>query len=500
MNSNTYLPALYRFCAIWGAHEGSVLLWIFVLSLWSMGVALFSGVLPRELSTRVLGVLGWISVGFLLFLLLTSDPFTRLVPAAIQGRDLNPILQDIGLAMHPPILYFGYVGFSVVFAFAIATLLQGELKREWVPWVRIWTQAAWCFLTLGIVLGSWWSYRELGWGGWWFWDPVENASFLPWLAGTALLHVLPITEKRGLFKGWFLLLAITAFSLSLLGTFIVRSGVLISVHAFAVDPKRGLFLLGFLTAVIAASLALYAWKGRKFHSHGRIVFWSRETMLLINSMFLFVAMLTVLLGTLYPLIVSALGLGVISVGAPYFNTVFSVIMLPAILLMICVSLFLSLQFSVKQLGMFVAHLGVVVTVIGIVFSTTFTQQRKLSVHLGDDIQLGAYHFVFKNITGIKGPNYIGARADMIVRKDHNRIAVLHPQLREYPIQHMAVAKPAINVSIFRDLYVALDAPLRNDAWAFSIADKPFVRWIWAGGLLIFIGGLLGLWNRRRVKS
>jgi len=332
-NSNSQLPLQYRIAATWGSHEGSLLLWVLMLAVWTVAVSVFSRHLPDEMVARVLGVMGLVSVGFLLFLLLTSNPFERLFPAAADGRDLNPLLQDPGMVIHPPMLYMGYVGFSVAFAFAIAALLSGRLDATWARWSRPWTTAAWCFLTCGIALGSWWAYYELGWGGWWFWDPVENASFMPWLVGTALIHSLAVTEKRGGFKSWTVLLAILAFSLSLLGTFLVRSGVLTSVHAFATDPKRGVFILGFLAFVIGGSLALFAWRAPRVGLGGSFEPVSRESMLLTNNVLLVVAAGTVLLGTLYPLFLDALGLGKISVGPPYFESVFVPLMAPAVFLM-----------------------------------------------------------------------------------------------------------------------------------------------------------------------
>ena len=332
-NSNSALPLQYRIAGIWGGHEGSLLLWLLMLNLWTMAVATFSAHLPQPVISRILAVMGLVSVGFLLFMLITSNPFERLLPAAPDGRDLNPLLQDPGMVIHPPMLYMGYVGFSVAFAFAIAALIGGNLDTQWARWTRPWTTAAWCFLTLGIALGSGWAYYELGWGGWWFWDPVENASFMPWLVGTALIHSLAVTEKRGAFKSWTVLLAIMAFSLSLLGTFLVRSGVLSSVHAFATDPRRGIFILALLVVAIGGSLALYAWRAPKVGLGSRFELVSRESMLLGNNVMLVVAMGTVLLGTLYPLLLDALGLGKISVGPPYFETVFVPLMTPVVFLM-----------------------------------------------------------------------------------------------------------------------------------------------------------------------
>ncbi len=332
-NSNSTLPLQYRVAAAWGGHEGSLLLWVLILAAWTAAVAGFSRQLPQETVARVLGVMGLISVGFVCFLLFASNPFERQLPAALDGRDLNPLLQDLGMIVHPPLLYLGYVGFSVAFAFAIAALLAGQLDAAWARWSRPWTLAAWMFLTLGIFLGSFWAYYELGWGGWWFWDAVENASFMPWLVGTALIHSLAVTEKRGSFKNWTVLLAILAFSLSLLGTFLVRSGVLTSVHAFATDPRRGLFILIFLAVVIGGSLLLYAWRAPKVGLGGSFALFSRESALLLNNVLLVVAAGTILLGTLYPLLLDALGLGKISVGPPYFESVFVPLMVPLLLLL-----------------------------------------------------------------------------------------------------------------------------------------------------------------------
>ncbi len=328
IHSNSQLPMLFKVSGVWGSHEGSLLLWAFLLALWTLAVALFSNSMPKQIQAQVLAVMGMISIGFLLFMLLTSNPFDRLYPTPLEGRDLNPLLQDFGLAIHPPMLYMGYVGFSVAFSFAIAAMIGGRLDSSWARWSRPWTNVAWLFLTVGISLGSWWAYYELGWGGWWFWDPVENASFMPWLVGTALMHSLAATEKRGVFKAWTVLLAVFAFSLSLLGTFLVRSGVLTSVHSFASDPGRGLFILIFLVIVIGGSLALYAWRAPQIRSHVRFEIISRETGLLLNNILLVVAACSVLLGTLYPLILDALGLGKISVGPPYFDNVFVPLTIP----------------------------------------------------------------------------------------------------------------------------------------------------------------------------
>ena len=554
-NSNTHLPWVYRFCAVWGAHEGSLLLWVFILTLWMSAVSIFSRQLPLDMLARVLAVLAIIAAGFYLFLLTTSDPFVRLLPNfPVDGRDLNPILQDPGLVIHPPMLYMGYVGFSVAFAFAIAALLRGKFDAAWARWTRPWTMVAWCFLTFGIVLGSWWAYRELGWGGFWFWDPVENASLLPWLVGTALIHVLVVAEKRDVFKAWTILLAVCAFSLSLLGTFLVRSGVLISVHAFAVDPKRGLFLLEFLMIVVGASLALYAWRSNKIVNTGQFNFWSRETLLLSNNLILFIAMVTVLLGTLYPLIIGVLHLGKLSVGAPYFNAVFVPLMIPMLLLMgiaprlqwhrssvairpfvylfavvllvsilipiilgvkerlivvsgVCLALWViansflgvrASRFSLRQWGMLLAHVGVGVTVIGLLFATTYSQSRNISMKVGDQVSVGDYQFKLTAVNALKGPNYSGAKASVrIQKKDGRLLTVLHPEQRFYPVQETMVAKTAIQANVFRDLYVALGASLGHGAWAVRIYYKPFVRWIWWGGFFMIFGGIFALFAMRR---
>jgi cytochrome c-type biogenesis protein CcmF len=332
-HSNSRLPLVYRVAGVWGGHEGSLLLWTLMLGVWMFAVSVFSRTLPEAMVARVLGIMGLISVGFLLFMIIASNPFERLLPAAADGRDLNPLLQDPGMVFHPPMLYMGYVGFSVAFAFSMAALIDGRLDAAWARWSRPWTTVAWMFLTLGIALGSYWAYYELGWGGWWFWDPVENASFMPWLVGTALIHSLAVTEKRGAFRIWTVFLAILAFSLSLLGTFLVRSGVLTSVHAFATDPKRGIFILAFLTVVVGSSLTLFAYRASRVGLGGRFAAVSRESMLLTNNALLLVATGAVLLGTLYPLVLDALGLGKISVGPPYFETVFVPLMAPALFLM-----------------------------------------------------------------------------------------------------------------------------------------------------------------------
>lgn len=564
-NSNTHLPFIYRFCAIWGAHEGSLLLWVFILTIWMAAVSVFSRHLPLDMLARVLAVLACVAIGFYLLILMTSDPFTRLfVNVPTDGNGLNPLLQDPGLVTHPPILYMGYVGFSVAFAFAIAALWSGRFDTVWVRRARPWTLAAWSFLTGGIVLGSWWAYRELGWGGWWFWDPVENASFLPWLVGTALIHSLAVSAKRDVFKAWTVLLAVCAFSLSLMGTFLVRSGVLISVHAFASDPRRGAFILQFLTIVIGGSLLLYGLRGKKLVNSGHFDAWSRESLLLANNVILFAAMVTVLLGTLYPLIVDALHLGKISVGPPYFNLVFIPLIVPllflmgaapvfywrssdpkiflrrlsvvftlAMLLALLLPLFFRVEFRFsvwlgltlvfwilfnlltdwlplkqlkklrqRSLSMTVAHLGMIVTVTGIVLSLAYSDQRDLVMKMGEITQVNAYQFQLSSVDNLQGPNYHGAKATVFVSKNNQPIATLYPEMRIYDVEQSDLSKTAIDVTPFRDLYVALGQPLENGDWAMRVYYKPFVRWIWMGGLMMMLGGILAVFMRlyrRRVE-
>ncbi|MCW8854433.1 MAG: heme lyase CcmF/NrfE family subunit [Gammaproteobacteria bacterium] len=380
--SNTELPLIYRISAVWGGHEGSLLLWAWMLSLWTAAVSIFSRSMPQIMRARVLAVMGLVSVGFLLFLLLTSNPFDRVFPAPLEGRSLNPLLQDPGLIIHPPMLYMGYVGFSVAFAFAIAAMLGGRLDAAWARWSRPWTNVAWMFLTLGIALGSWWAYYELGWGGWWFWDPVENASFMPWLVGTALIHSLAATEKRGVFKAWTVLLAVFAFSLSLLGTFLVRSGVLTSVHAFATDPERGVFILIFLAVVVGGSLLLYSWRAPQIRSATRLNIMSREGGLLINNVLLVIAAASVLLGTLYPLALDALGLGKISVGPPYFNSVFIPITIPIAVLVGIGMMARWKQDSLARIGKHVVLTLVASLVLGTLVPVLMLEEVKFGAIIG----------------------------------------------------------------------------------------------------------------------
>jgi cytochrome c-type biogenesis protein CcmF len=560
-NSSISLPWFYKLCAVWGGHEGSMLLWVAILSLWMMAVTLFSKNLEVLFRARVLVVLGALSVGFILFLLSTSNPFLRqFQQLATEGRDLNPLLQDPGFLFHPPMLYMGYVGFSVAFAFAIAALWMGRLEPAWAKWTRPWTLAAWCCLTAGITLGSWWAYRELGWGGWWFWDPVENASFMPWLVGTALLHSLAVSEKRQQFMAWTLLLAISAFSLSLVGTFLVRSGVLTSVHAFAVDPQRGAYILGFLLVVIGGSLVLFALRAQTLQKRENPAPLSRESALLLNNVFLAVIMLTVLMGTVYPLLIDGLGLGKLSVGAPYFNSVFVPLMIPLLILMglgvhlnwqrdslkkigrrlalvLVMSIILPLILlfsltlhinlytllgltlatwvvfsSIKLVymrasqrgfrslgqafwGMVAAHCGVAVTVIGVAVSTGYGIQDDVKMAPGESAVLAGYTITFESQSPLVGANYTGTEARFKIQKGTS-VSVIYPEKRIYNVGKMAMTDSAIDVNPFRDIYIALGEPLDDFSWAVRLYFKPFVRWIWGGGFLILLGGLLALSDRR----
>ncbi|MCQ2031146.1 heme lyase CcmF/NrfE family subunit [Stutzerimonas zhaodongensis] len=568
-NSNSALPWYYKFSAVWGAHEGSLLLWAFILAGWTFAVAIFSRQLPEEMLARVLGVMGLISIGFLLFLIVTSNPFERLLPQApMDGRDLNPLLQDFGLIVHPPMLYMGYVGFSVAFAFAIAALLGGRLDAAWARWSRPWTLVAWAFLGTGIALGSWWAYYELGWGGWWFWDPVENASFMPWLVGTALIHSLAVTEKRGVFKSWTVLLAIAAFSLSLLGTFLVRSGVLTSVHAFATDPERGVFILAFLLLVVGGSLTLFALRAPVVKSQISFGLWSRETLLLVNNLLLVVATSMILLGTLYPLLLDALSNTKLSVGPPYFNAMFlplvgalmlavgvgvlvrwkdtptkwllgmltPVLICSAVLgglgsmmfgdfhwgvLAVCLLAAWVVSASVRDLldktrhkgllkgmrslapsywGMQLAHLGLVVCALGVVLTSQQSDERDLRLAPGESLELGGYRFIFDGAKHFDGPNFTSDKGTIRVFDGDKQVATLHPEKRLYTVQQMPMTEAGIDAGFTRDLYVALGEPLEDGAWAVRVHIKPFVRWIWLGALMMSLGGVLSVSDKRyRVK-
>ena len=558
-NSNSQLPTFYRFAAVWGAHEGSLLLWLLVLSIWTVAVTAFSRNQPDIMISRVLGVLGVVSVGFALFILLTSSPFERLWPAAADGRDLNPVLQDPALAIHPPILYTGYVGFSVAFAFAVAAMLEGKLDSVWARWVRPWATMAWLFLTVGIALGSWWAYYELGWGGWWFWDSVENASFMPWLIGTALIHSLAVTEKRGLFKSWTLLLAITAFSLSLLGTFVVRTGSIESVHAFASDPGRGLFILIFMGICVGGALGLYAWRAPLFRSNVGFAVVSRESFLLMNNVLLVAATGLILLGTLYPVFLDALNLGKISVGAPWFSVAFLIPTLPmvfmlvpgmhaewkhatfsrtkssllivlaaAVVLALIVSLLayewhsilaivgLVAAFAVAMsaliepvsrvrkghslpasvVGMSIAHFGLAIFILGVTTVESYHRESDLSLRPGQTTQLAGYDFKMTSLRDVVGPNYDAVESEIVISRAGKEVAVLHPQKRTYRVQTSPLTEAGIDAGWTRDLFVAMGEPLGDGAWSLRVQYKPLVRCIWLGALVIALGGLVSVTDRR----
>ncbi|MDD1822131.1 heme lyase CcmF/NrfE family subunit [Photobacterium sp. ZSDE20] len=567
-NSNSQLPWYYRITAVWGAHEGSLLLWVLIQAGWTVAVATFSRGMPQESVARVLAIMGLITVGFLLFIIVTSNPFLRTLPLfPVDGRDLNPLLQDPGLIIHPPMLYMGYVGFSVAFSFAIASLMSGRLDTAWARWSRPWTIAAWLFLTVGIALGSWWAYYELGWGGWWFWDPVENASFMPWLAGTALMHSLAVTEKRGTFKAWTVLLAISAFSLSLLGTFLVRSGILVSVHAFASDPARGMFILGFLVFVIGGSLLLFAVKGASVRVRGNFDLVSRENALLGNNILLIAALVVVLVGTLLPLVHKQLGLGSVSIGAPFFDMLFFWLMIPFSFLLgigplirwkrdnlskLVKPMLISGAFSLGLSALMVAlladrfsgtafagwvmafwiifmhgfelherathrhtfmkgltklprshwamvcgHIGLAVTVIGIAMVQNYSIERDVRLAPGESYQLEEYSFLFTGVRDKDGPNYDGYIADFEITKEGKYINTLHAEKRFYTTARSMMTEAAIDRGVTRDLYIAMGERLDdNKSWAVRIYYKPFVRWIWAGSLIMSIGGAIAISDRR----
>ena len=573
-NSNSTLPLQYRLSAVWGSHEGSLLLWIWLLALWAVGVATFTRKMPEEAVARVLSVMGLISIGFMVFIIFSSNPFNRTFPDfPADGRELNPMLQDVGLIFHPPLLYMGYVGFSVAFAFAIASLMTGKLDTAWARWSRPWTMAAWVFLTLGIVLGSWWAYYELGWGGWWFWDPVENASLMPWLAGTALIHSLAVTEKRSTFKAWTVLLAILAFSLCLLGTFLVRSGILVSVHAFASDPTRGLYILAYLVFVIGGSLLLYAFQGTKIKSLDNYQRYSRETLLLLNNVMLMAFLSVVFLGTILPLIHKQIGLGSVSIGAPFFNQMFLILMVPfAFILgigplvkwrrdqisairtpvMISLVMMIALGFGLPYLvgnritatsvmgvmmsaiivilslyemhtrathrhsfltgifklsrshwGMVFAHLGVAMTVFGIAMSHNFSIEKDVRMREGDSVQILDYNFTFKGLKITDGANYQGGTADIEITRNGKLEATLHAEKRFYNVSKMGMTEAAIDWGFTRDLYAALGEQLDDGSWGLRLYYKPFIRWIWLGGVFMALGGLLCMLDKRyriRVKE
>lgn len=581
-HSNSLLPWYYKLSATWGGHEGSLLLWLMILATWCMLVAVFSRALPLDMRARVMAVLGMIQVMMLVMLIFTSSPFSRTLPnLPVDGADLNPLLQDPGLIFHPPMLYMGYVGLAVPFAFCMAALWAGRLDAVWTRWSRPWTVAAWGFLTLGIAIGSWWAYYELGWGGWWFWDPVENASLMPWLAATALLHSLAVTEKRGVFKAWTIMLAIFAFALSVLGTFLVRSGVITSVHSFAADPTRGMAILAILAIVIGGGLVMFALRGWRLTVESSYKLKSRETVLVVNNIILLVATLVVLLGTLYPIIADAFKLGQVSVGAPYFNALFvpltwlllafmgvganirykydsrpllttlvvctisSLVLGAVVWYMISllgentafdVSIYLTASLSVwvlafmvldikdkvrhakglmaglKKLtpsyyGMQIAHLGVLIVALGVAAVSSLSVEKDVAMTVGDSTHVQGYDFYLQDFEHIQGSNYDATQATIQVKKSGTLMTTLYPQKRNYVVSMMPMTEVGLQPSLFNEIYVALGEPIvatngkiSEDTWAVRVYVKPMVRWLWLGAIVMALGGLVAMMDKRyRIK-
>ncbi len=553
-NSNSVLPIRYRVSATWGAHEGSMLLWITIQAVWTAMVAYFSKSLKQAQIARVLSVLGIISLGFATFVFFMSNPFLRTIPMPMDGNDLNPLLQDIGLIFHPPILYMGYVGLSVPFAISIAALIGGNINETWIRWSRPWTNAAWAFLTLGIVLGSWWAYYELGWGGWWFWDPVENASFLPWLAAIALIHVQAVSERRNAFRGWTVLLAIIAFSLSVLGTFLVRSGILTSVHAFAADPTRGVFVLILLAIYAGGALFLYGLRANKLRSVGGFQLSSRETLLLANSIIFITACFMVLLGTLFPLIFESMGKK-ISIGPPYFGTMFFTMMVPMVVLLplgvfykwqkddinrvlsqllmpliIATALTIASWFYFDKLnikatlglfaaywvfiaavtfikqskkltrglwGMQIAHIGVAFYLFGVSMTEHTDFEIDALMHPGEIKVVKAYSVEFKGVKKEKIENYDAFVGHFVVSEGNSQVAEMNPQKRIYPRRGNPMTEAAIDAGFTRDIYISLGEQINNQGgWAVRIYIKPFIRWMWGGGILMMLGAFFASTDRR----
>ena len=572
-HSNTLLPWYYKLSATWGGHEGSLLLWMTIMASWCALVSYFSRGLPLSMRARVLVILAAVQLMMLAMLIFTSSPFERTLPnLPVDGADLNPVLQDFGLIVHPPMLYMGYVGMVVPFAFCMAALWEGRLDAVWTRWSRPWALAAWGFLTIGIALGSWWAYYELGWGGWWFWDPVENASLMPWLAGLALLHSLAVTEKRGVFKAWTIMLAIFSFALSLLGTFLVRSGVITSVHSFAADPTRGLVILAILGIIIGGGLLMFAVRGWRLTVESQYQLISRESFLVINNVIILISTLVVLLGTLYPIIADAFNLGQVSVGPPYFNALFvpltwllliamgmgsnirwkkdkrpllgvgmviavSSLVLAAIIAyfahpssMLNIGVTLAVSFWVllwmvidfrdktknapslfkglRQLrlsywGQQVAHIGVLIAVIGVAFTTSLSIERDVAMAEGDTINVQGYDFSLVDFQEIKASNFDATQATVAVSKDGRAVATLTPEKRTYIISTMPTTEAAIDASLMRDVYVALGEPIAegSNEWALRIYVKPLIRWIWLGAIIMALGGLLSMLDKRyRIKK
>ncbi len=568
-NSHSAKPLIYKISGVWGNHEGSMLLWVLILALFGALVALFGRNLPQTLRANVLGVQAWIAAAFFFFILASSNPFVRVARPPFEGRDLNPVLQDIGLAIHPPLLYLGYVGFSISFSFAVAALIEGRIDAAWARWVRPWTLAAWCFLTLGISMGSYWAYYELGWGGWWFWDPVENASLMPWLAGTALLHSAVVMEKRNALKVWTILLAILAFSLSLLGTFLVRSGVLTSVHTFATDPTRGVFILCILVFFIGGSLALYAWRASALKQGGLFAPISREGSLVLNNLLLTTACATVFVGTLYPLALESLTGDKISVGAPFFNATFGPLFLPLMIAMpfgpllawkrgdlygaaqrltaafavalvamgatfaltyggpvlapflIGVSFFAmtgavidlaerialfrqSFGISMRRLfglprsaiGTAIAHFGLGVCLLGIASEAYYGAERILSMKPGQSVEVRGYNLTFDNLVSRPGPNYRELVAKFTVKSGGETLGVLEPSKRTFTARSSSTTEAALMTRGFSQIYLSLGDAGDDGSIAVRLYHKPLVLLIWIGTVIMVLGGVFSLSDRR----
>ncbi|MGF1756732.1 heme lyase NrfEFG subunit NrfE [Photobacterium sagamiensis] len=570
-HSNSQLPQFFKVAAVWGGHEGSFLFWLFSLTGWAAAVAYYCRNKDEQFIGRVLVILALLAAAFSLFTLLASNPFLRIFPMPAEGRDLNPMLQDVGLIFHPPMLYLGYVGFAVSFAFALAALTTTSdtvSPASWARWSRPWTLSAWVFLTGGIALGSWWAYYELGWGGWWFWDPVENASLMPWLTGTALLHSLIITEKRKALTSWTLLLSIFTFSLSLLGTFIVRSGVLTSVHAFAVDPTRGLALLAILGVILLTSLTLFALRSGRYIKPVRFGFLSREAAFLAGNSLFAVVTLTILLGTFYPMVFQAFGLGNISVGAPYFNSLFiplsfllfafmglaplirwhrassddfitrilapmavsvvlgvalSVMFEGGINLVVCIAFIMALWITLtsvqtlymdqksrkgwkfdrkccRQLAMVTAHVGVATALVGATLVSYYAEEVTNKMGPGDQLELGDYQFHYRDTELLIGPNYTAEQANIEVVQEGESLGMIEPQRRHYTVRTMNMSEPGILWSWHGDIYITLGEKLNRTDYAVRIQYKPFVRWLWLGGILMMLGGTLAVLARINVNA
>lgn len=561
-NSHTDKPMLYKVTGVWGNHEGSMLLWVLILALFGAAAAWFGGALPPRLRARVLSVQAWIGVAFLGFIIFTSNPFLRLAEPPFNGEGMNPLLQDPGLAFHPPFLYLGYVGLSMAFSFAVAALIEGRVDAAWARWVRPWTLAAWIFLTIGIALGSWWAYYELGWGGFWFWDPVENASFMPWLLAAALLHSAIVVEKREALKSWTILLAIMAFGFSLIGTFIVRSGVITSVHSFASDPQRGIFILAILAIFVGGALTMYAFRATSMQAKGVFSMVSRETALVINNILLAVAALVVFVGTVWPLVAEMFFGRKLSVGAPFFDQAFTPFMMilalilpvgammpwkrarlgrvakpliPAFVLALAmgglawsvesgnsmlalIAVFLGswLVFGaatelwqraarnfgrLKRLpradwGKATAHAGLGITFIGIGLLTAGQIEDIRVAKLNEPFTVDGYQITLTKVEEVKGPNYMSSTGTMTVEKDGKLIGTMHPEKRVYPVQRMPTTEAAIHTTPLGDIYLVIGDPQQDGGYAVRTYIKPFADWIWAGAIIMSLGGLLSLSDRR----